>query len=130
MASEISINLQASLTNPVNSTSGTQLKDSFAPGVYKFTQATQLLFAEAITCTTSDTAITFTGVTTQGWCMLQNLDGTNFVSVGPGNAGAIVNFVRLVANGGHAVFQLDPSCQFRIKADTASCKVLIKVWNT
>jgi hypothetical protein len=130
VSNEISINISNSLTNPTSASTGTQLKDSFAPGTFKFNQATQLLFSEAITCTTSDTLITFTGVTTQGWCMLQNLDATNYVTVGPNNSGAILNFVRLVAAGGQACFQLDPSAGFRVQANTGSCKVLIKVWNT
>lgn len=131
MANEIQININSTLTNPASSSGTTpQLKDSFGPGTIKFTQATQLMFSEAITCTTADTAITFTGVTTQGWCMLQNLDTTNFVSHGPNNSGAILKYGRLAASGGMACFQLDPSVGFRIQADTASCKVLIKVWNT
>jgi hypothetical protein len=131
MANEISIALTASLTNPSTQSGSTpQLKDTQLLSAVTFTQTTQLLFSEAITCTTADTAITFTGVTTQGWCILQNLDGTNYCTVGPGNAGAIVNFMRLVPNGGRAVFQLDPSCSFRIQANTASCKVRITVYNT
>ena len=129
MASEITININNTLANPPSASIGTQLKDSFSPGSIKFNQATQLKFEEAITCTTSDTAITFTGVTTQGWCMLLNLDATNYVTVGPNNAGAIASFIRLVP-GGMACFQLDPSAGFRIQANTASCKDQIKVWNT
>lgn len=131
MANEITVNISTTLANPVSTSGNTpQLKDSFAPGAIKLNQATQLMFSEAITCTTVDTAITFTGVTTQGWCMLQNLDTTNFVNIGPNNAGSILTFIRLVPNGGIACFQLDPTVGFRVKADTASCKVLIKVWNT
>lgn len=130
MAKEITVNLQLTLNNPTSSATAPQLKDSFAPGNYTFNQSSQLKFDEAITVTTSDTAITFTGVTTQGWCMLLNLDTTNYVTVGPGSVGAIVPFVRLAANGGQAVFQLDPSASFRVQANTASCKIQIKVWNT
>jgi hypothetical protein len=128
MAKEITINLTASLNNPSTTTTAAVLKDTFQPGSVSVNQATQLMFAEAITCTTADTAITFTGVTTQGYCMLQNLDTTNYVTFGPASAGAIVNFMRLKA-GECAVFRLDPSCTFRVQANTASCKVLIKVYN-
>jgi hypothetical protein len=131
MANEITIALTATLTNPsAQSGSTPQLKDSQVLAAANFTQATQLMFSEAITCTTSDTLISFTGVTTQGWCILQNLDATNYVGVGPNNAGAILTFIRLVPNGGRAVFQLDPSVGFRIQANTASCKVRITVYNT
>lgn len=131
MANEITVAINASLSNPASqSGSIPQLKDSFNLGSQAFTQTTQLSFSEAIVCTTADTLITFTGVSTQGWCFLQNLDVTNFVNVGPNNAGAILTFIRLVPNGGRACFQLDPTVGFRIKADTGSCKVLIKVWNT
>jgi hypothetical protein len=129
MSQEITINVNNALANPAAATTGTQLKDSFAPGALKFNQATQLLFSEAMTITTADTLITFTGITQQGWCQLLNLDGTNFVSHGPNNAGAILKYGRLMP-GAPAVFQLDPTVGFRLQADTASCKVLIKVWNT
>ncbi len=132
MANEITINISASLTNPASVSGSTpQLKDQFAPGSLKFNQATQLLWSEAVTLTAAaDTAITFTGVTTNGWLVLQNLDTTNFVNWGPNNAGAILSIGRLVANGGVACFQLEPGVTLRMKADTGNCKVLIKVWNT
>jgi hypothetical protein len=129
MSAEIKINISNTLQNPSTSTTGA-LKDSFAPGSISVTQSSQLLWSEAITMTTSDTLIGFTGVVTPGYCMLQNLDASNYVTYGPNNAGSILVFGRLKP-GEVACFRLDASLTsgFRFQANTASCKVLVKIWS-
>lgn len=129
MSNEITINISNTLQNPSTSATGA-LKHSFAPGAIKVNQSAQLMWAEAITMTTTDTLIGFTGVTTPGWVMLQNMDSTNYVQYGPNNAGAILTFGKLKP-GEPATFRLDSSLTsgFRFKANTASCVVFFAIYN-
>lgn len=129
MANEITLNCSMTLANPsTRSNTVAQLSHQFAPGSLQFNQTTQLMFAEAISMATSDTAYSFTGVTTQGMCAVQNLDATNYVDIGPASGGALVPFIRLKPRE-IGVFRLNPSCTFRAQANTAACKVLLVVYN-
>ncbi len=121
MANEIQINIQAFLKNLL-------LTDSFAPGNIQINQTTQLADGRVIAVATADTAYTFADIVTYGWMMLYNMDPTNFVIHGPTSAGAIVNYGKMKAKE-PAILRLYPGITLRMKADTAICNVLAKIWN-
>lgn len=66
-------------------------------------------------------------ITTLGWCLLLNLDDTNYVTYGPKST-TMVAFGRL-RTGEPACFRLEPGVTLRWTANTAACKVQILVLN-
>ncbi len=73
---------------------------------------------------TVDTAISFTGLTTPGYVWMRNLDGTNYVDIGPDSGGTMVPCLRLKA-GEVALFRLSAGVTLKGKAHTAACLVQI-----
>jgi len=71
--------------------------------------------------------ITFTDITTEGWCWMKNLDPANFVQYGPKDGTAMVPFGKLKA-GEWCVFRMDPGITLRMIADTAPVNVQIKLF--
>lgn len=120
MADEISINVLVDVTN------GT-FKDRFNPSRFKVDQAAIGVSGGVFSIGTSEEAITFTDITTEGWLVMQNLDTTNYVQWGPEDTGAMVVMGRMEA-GEIAVLRMDSSATLRLQANTAACKVLIKVF--
>jgi len=117
MADEITI------TTTVNVTNGEYLDDFRASGV-TFDQAASGGWKSIQDIGTSEESITsFGDVSTEGWCVLKNLDSTNYVQVGPATTSYMI---RLEATE-HAVFRLEPGADLFLKANTASCKVLVWV---
>lgn len=126
MANEITINVSAQLRNPSTSSTG-GLRDDFAPGATKYNQATQGKFESVVATSTSDTAFPTLGLTTAGLCMLQNLDSTNAIDVGPNNGGSILDAIRLKA-GEIALFRMKSGTTYRHQADAGTPRLMIKVW--
>lgn len=59
-----------------------------------------------------------------GWCLLKNLDNTNFVNVKTATSGTV--FAKLLAKGGCALFYFGSGVTAPfIQSDTASCNVEI-----
>ena len=75
---------------------------------------------------TSEEDIDFGDITTEGYAVLKNLDDTNYVQYGPKSAGSMVAFGRLKA-GEVAVVRLEPGVIIRAIANTAACKVEVRV---
>jgi len=121
MANELELNFSGDLDN------GT-LDHTFPTETLTITQGTARLFDNVVPCTTSDTAQTFTNVTTLGWCRIKNLDATNYVDIGPTAAAAIVPFMRLKATE-TAYLRLTPGITLRTQANTATCNVHFTVLN-
>lgn len=71
---------------------------------------------------TSEGSITFTGITTNGWVRMMNLDTTNFVQWGFSTG---VYGGRMKAGQSAGPFFLEPGATLYLKADTAACKVRI-----
>lgn len=71
------------------------------------------------TCTTSDTVVTLTGITSPGWISITNHDLTNYVEFGPTAAGAIVPFVY-VPPLATVLFYMAASVTLRSRANTAT----------
>lgn len=126
MANEITVTPNLKLANG-------NLTDTLNPGAISFNQNTQKMFKDTIALTAAtDTSLTalITGVTTYGWVYVWNLDTTNYVQLGPDNAGAIVPMVRLAKKGEPpAIFRMEPGITLRAKANTGNCVILIGVLN-
>lgn len=73
---------------------------------------------------TTTESILFGDVVTPGYCMIENLDSTNFVQIGGNNGGSLVEFAKLKP-GELALIPLDPLITMRAKADTAAVKVRV-----
>lgn len=69
----------------------------------------------------TEESVSFSELSTVGWCLMENLDSTNFVEWGFSTA---VYGGRLEP-GEVALFRLNPSTTLYLKADTAACKVTI-----
>lgn len=78
---------------------------------------------------TSDTVITLTGVTTPLAIVIENIDATNYVKIGPTVAGAIAPMARLMP-GGVMVLPLEPSVVLRAQANTASVDIAFLIVET
>lgn len=97
-----------------------------APGLKYITQTTALVYDNVITCTTADTALSFSPITGANYGMLYmiNLDSTNYVDIGvEASGGAIFGFCRLKPGEPNGPFRVKPSVTLRSQANTASCQV-------
>lgn len=128
MANEITINIAATLQNPSTSTTG-GLRDQFAPGAIKYTQTGMGKWEAVVTTSTTDTALSFAGITTPGIVMLQNLDSSINVDWGPTSGGAIVDGGTLKP-GDVAIFRAKSTQTYRLQADSGTPKVQVKVWES
>jgi hypothetical protein len=77
---------------------------------------------------TSEGDLSFPNIATLGFCRMKNLDATNFITIGPKSAGAMVGYQKIKA-GEAAVLRLLPGITLRAKADTAAVKLEIEVLN-
>jgi hypothetical protein len=68
------------------------------------------------------------GDTVPGYIYVRNLDGTNYVQLGPKDSGAMIPFLKLKA-GEQALFRLDGSVTIRGKATGGTVKVLFMAVN-
>ncbi len=126
MANEITLSVTGTYKNPSGSLDGAQSEFNFSNK--RITQTTQGLFKRIVDCTTSDTALTLTGITTPGIVCLYNLDATNYVEWGPTSGGAIVKCGKLMPQGAPAVFNAVGTVALRVQANTATCKVMVEVY--
>lgn len=120
MANEITLTVTAQLSN-------SYLKDSYTPGSEQITQTTKGAAAGVWIVGTSEEDLSLGDVTTPGRVFLKNLDTTNYVKIGPKSGGAMVEAIRLSPGESHT-FKSAPGATWRAIADTASCRVLYKVW--
>tara|TARA_R110002020_G_scaffold376130_3_gene587314 strand:+ start:33306 stop:33701 length:396 start_codon:yes stop_codon:yes gene_type:complete len=86
-----------------------------------------------VIATTAGLSITFTGLTTPGWCELVNLDITNFVEYGIWDGSTFHELGELppsTAQGGKPqIIKLSRNMTgLRLKADTANCDVQVKAY--
>lgn len=96
----------------------------------------------AVACSTAGTDISLAQMTTPGYCKITNLDPTNYVSVGTFGDAEFIPLME-VGPGEFAFFKLnrnfgksygvgtgttDSGATLRIKADTATCKVLVEAF--
>jgi len=119
MAEEITITAGAQVTNGL-------LKHYVATVSKKFDQATARAGAVCQDVGTSEETIAF-GDGVPGYVIATNLDTTNFVRL-RFSTGA--NGIRLLPDGGMAVFYLDSGVTLYGIADTATCKVKLDWFNS
>lgn len=66
-------------------------------------------------------------VGTEGWLVLRNLDPTNYVTWGPDSAGTMIAAGKLKP-GEIALFRMDAAATIKLQANTAACKVMMKLF--
>jgi hypothetical protein len=125
MADEITVGIRLKVDNG-------QLDDEIVFNTDLVTQNTAdpiiLRKVESIPTTAGGTAISTTGITTLGWMYVKNLDGTNYVTIGPDSGGSIVSFIKLKP-GEHCVFRLQTGITIRMLANTAAVRVLYALYD-
>lgn len=117
MANEITIAANISVINgslTVPRTGTTQVKADQTTAGYKV--LTQNIGTSAETVDTTD-------MTSEGYCLLQNLDATNFIKYGPDSTGQ-VDFGKLKP-GEFALLRLFPGLVIKATADTAACDLVM-----
>ena len=119
MANEITATLNVRCVNGAFS-------ESFAPAADRIDQAVIGMDGHIQSIGTSEEVVTVaTDVATLGVAAFHNVDGTNYVDIGPESGGALVGFVRLKA-GEFGFMRLKPGITIRAQANTAAVK--LKVW--
>lgn len=121
MANEITTSINVSLSNGY-------LTSSFAPGAVRITQNTGITHETVWIVGTSEEDLAIGDLATLGYAMFRNLDTTNYVQIGMSDAGTMKTFARLKP-GEPAAIRLEPGITVRAKANTASCKVQVKIFN-
>lgn len=121
MADELSFNLSITVDK-------TPLYETITPGTFQFDVSAIGLAAGVQVVGTSAEAIVTTDVASLGWCYLQNLDSTNFILYGPDDGGTLKDFGKMLP-GEIAWLRLKPGITVKAKADTASCKMLYKIFD-
>ena len=114
MADEISIQASMNLSNGLltfNQTFSSRFDQTAAGGPTP----------GMVTIGTVEESQSLAELSTLGWCMMKNLDDTNFIEWGFSTG---VYGGRLEA-GEIALFRLNPSTTMYLKADTAACKMTI-----
>jgi hypothetical protein len=71
---------------------------------------------------TTAEAVPVGDVASEGWWLITNLDGTNYVDYGPDSAGTMIPLGRLEAGHSH-LLKLKPGIDVKWQANTAACKV-------
>lgn len=105
-------------------------KETYQPGVISIEQAAVGRGGYVQTIGTSEEEVVFGDVATEGYALLRNLDATNFIEYGPhsgGSGGAMVAMGKLKA-GEMAWLRLKPGITLYAQADTAPCKLDVRVY--
>lgn len=119
MAEEITITVGAQVTNGL-------LKHYVPTTSRKIDQATARAGAVFQDVGTTEETISF-GDGVPGYIVVMNLDATNYVTL---RFSTGVNAIRLLPNGGQAVFYLAPSTTLYAIANVATCKVKVDWFNS
>jgi hypothetical protein len=95
------------------------------PGLKYVTQSNALVYNQVITCTTTDTALSFDTISAANYGMLYmiNLDSTNYVDIGVQSGSSLIGFCRLKPGEPNGPFRVKPSITLRAQANSASCQV-------
>lgn len=124
MADELKVRVRVSLLNGY-------LAELFDPGEVSITQTTANDHCPVVDIGTSEEDISFADISAAniGYCVMRNLDTTNYVDIGAKSAGAMVAMLRLKP-GEPQVMRLVPSVTLRAIANTAACKVKFYFFQT
>lgn len=80
-----------------------------------------------VTIGTSEEDISF-GDVVPGYVILENLDPTNYVEIGPKSGGAMILYQKISA-GCFAIIELGASVTMRAKANTAAVSLRVRGYN-
>lgn len=94
---------------------------------FSFDQATKDAYRKILSVTTTGVSLA-TGLASNGYALLLNLDAVHFVSVG-GYPGSVLDSVIKLSPGYFALLPLDPAATIRLQADTATCLVDVRCWS-
>ena len=124
MANEITFNPSFLIANG-------SLRETFTPGSLLITQTTIGVGGHAQSIGTDAAENLDVGdVATNGYCILRNLDATNYVNWGPddgGSSGAMVTCGKLKP-GEVAIFRLAPGVTLMAQANVAAVKLYVRVY--
>lgn len=82
-----------------------------------------------VSATTAGVSVTFTGLSTPGLCVLKNMDGTNYVEYGIWDGVTFHELGELPPDNKPQVIKLSRNMTgFRLKANTATCLVLVEAF--
>lgn len=114
------------LTNVLRLTKGA-MKHDYSPSQFSLTQTGALVYDSVHSIGTAEETAgpTFGDIGTEGLCIVQNLDTSNYVQVGFATG---VYGMRLYASWAPAQFTLEPGATLYLKANTAACNVRIIVY--
>jgi hypothetical protein len=116
MANEIYTTLLLELNNG-------SIEHEFNPAALQIDQSTARFEDKVLDIGTSEETISFGDISTKGIVLLMNLDSTNYVQWGPDSSG-MKEIGRLNA-GEWAFLRVDDGATLKMKANTASCKVRV-----
>lgn len=102
------------------------LRDQFQAQNLSISIAAERKSDQVLSATTGGVVVDYGDVVTPGYCILENLDDTNFVDFGPDDTG-LVPMGRLLP-GEVALFRFDPSADLVLQADTAACDVRVLIY--
>lgn len=120
MADEITVNYRISVIN------GT-FRDTFQPPQQKITQSAIGLASGVAAVGTTEEAVPIGDLSTEGIAVVQNLDATNFITIGSYVAATYYPVIK-VKPGEIMHYRFDPTVTHYWKADTASCNVQYRIY--
>lgn len=120
MANEIQLQIQAKAAN------GNFIDQFTLGGQLQIDQAVAGSDGGVVSVATSETTISLSRLTTEGYCFLRNLDATNYIEYGPDSTGMVA--IGKLKPGEAAVLRLKPGITLKAQANTAACKLLVKCW--
>ena len=103
------------------------LKHEFTPPQLSLTMAGSLVYDVTTSVGTAEETAgpSFGDIGTEGFCVIYNLDPTNYVQVG---FATTVYGMRLRGASAPAMFFLEPNATIYLKANTAACNVRVIVY--
>ncbi len=120
MADEISLTVLARVENG-------NFKDRVDHGQLKFDQAAIGAQSAVVSVGTSEEDVVTGDISTLGWCLMRNLDATNYVTYGPKSGAAMVGLGRLESGEVH-MLRLEPGITIRWVADTAAVLIDLRIY--
>lgn len=72
-------------------------------------------------------AVSVTGVSTEGWVRMENVDDTAIIDWGVDDGGGNLIEVGKMEPGEPALFRMDPTATLRLRSSVASSKVIVTI---
>lgn len=120
MANEISITVAMSRKHATNAIDKHDLPSQRS----QYTQTGVGQYDAKLSVGTTEEAVTFTDIATNGWCFMQNMDTTNYVEWG--TTGAYIG--RMKAGETAGPFRVNAGATLYLRANTAACRVRVVMY--